>query len=205
MSSVYYHWDMGNLTHNGKGTAIISNRFISDNESYDIEHEIRPLLHVILGFSNIIFIPVEPDEETGHVDGMVRFIDEKLLVVGAYPSNSPNHRFMNNLSSNLKKDLGDNYKIIRLMNGQPEEIKSEGIGSAMGNHVNFLRINDLILFPYYNDQISKQAMRDFKSEMGKINLSIDIIPVDIPEINELARLGGVLNCISWHNFSNEND
>lgn len=30
--SLYFKWDMGNLTHNGKGTAIISNRLISDNE-----------------------------------------------------------------------------------------------------------------------------------------------------------------------------
>jgi hypothetical protein len=28
-----------------------------------------------------------------------------------------------------------------------------------------------------------------------------VIPVDIPEINKLAKKGGVLNCISWQIFS----
>ena len=46
-------------------------------------------------------------------------------------------------------------------------------------------------------------MQDFKSELKKNNLPIDVIPIDIPEINDLARLGGVLNCISWHNFVEE--
>jgi len=201
MSSVYCHWDGGNLTHNGKGTAIISNRFISDNESYNINNEIRPLLNVILGFSNIILIPVEPLDETGHVDGMVRFIDEKVLVVGAYPRHSENHVFMNRLAENLQTDLGKDYTILRLMNAEPEDYESEGIGSAVGNHLNFLRINDLILFPYYSDMISKQPLLDFKSELEKNNLNIHVIPVDIPEINELARSGGVLNCISWQIFS----
>jgi agmatine deiminase len=201
MSSVYYHWDGGNLTHNGLGTAIISNRFISDNECYNINNEIRPLLHVILGFSNIIFIPVEPLDETGHVDGMVRFIDEKVLVVGAYPRHSENHIFMNKLAENLRTDLGDDYTILRLMNAEPEDYESEGIGSAVGNHMNFLRINELILFPYYSDKISKQPLMEFISELKNNNLQIRVRPVDIPEINELARSGGVLNCISWQTFS----
>lgn len=201
--SVEFNWDMGNLTHNGAGTAIISNRLISDNETRNIDHELRSILHIFLGFSKIIFIPVEPGDVTGHVDGTVRFIDEKVLVVGSYPGLSSNQRFMDLLSGNLKEELGDDYTIIRLMNGAPEDAQSDGVNSAVGNHLNFLRINNLILFPYYNDQISKQAIQDFKSEIEKINLPIDVIPVDIPEINELARLGGVLNCISWHNFSEE--
>lgn len=48
-----------------------------------------------------------------------------------------------------------------------------------------------------------QAAQLIKSGIEKINLPIDVIPVDIPEINELARLGGVLNCVSWHNFAEE--
>jgi agmatine/peptidylarginine deiminase len=78
---------------------------------------------------------------------------------------------------------------------------SEGVSSAVGNHLNFLRINDVILFPYYNDQISNQPFLDFKSDIEKNNLQIQVIPVTIPEINKLARKGGVLNCISWQIFS----
>ena len=199
--SLYFKWDMGNLTHNGKGTAIITNRLIKDNENVSVVHELRDKLHVFIGLSNIIFIPVEPDDETGHVDGMVRFIDEKVVVIGAYPTHSKNHSFMEILANELEKDLGDDYTVIRLMNAEPEDYISEGISSAVGNHMNFLRINDHILFPYYSDEISKQPFLDFKSELDKNNLPLQVIPVDIPEINDLARKGGVLNCISWQAFA----
>ena len=198
--SLYFNWDMGNLTHNGAGTAIITNRFISDNETSDIDHELRPILNVFCGFSEIIFIPTEPDDATGHVDGMVRFIDDKVLVVGAYPAGSPNHQFMETLAENLEKDLPDDYTIIRLINGEPEDHESEGIASALGNHLNFLRINDQILFPYYGDEISKQPMEDFRASLHEYNLPIQVVPVDMPEIRELAKAGGVLNCVSWQGF-----
>ena len=157
VNSVYFNWDMGNLTHNGRGTAIVSNRLIADNQEENIEHELKSLLNITAGFKKLIFIPTEPHDATGHVDGMVRFIDEKVLVVGAYPTGSPNQRFMDLLAENLKQDLGDEYTIIRLMNGEPEDFESEGIGSAVRNHMNFLRLNDSILFPYFSDEISKKA------------------------------------------------
>jgi len=197
VNSVDFNWDIGNLTHNGAGTAIISNRFIADNENRNIEHELKPVLRAFCAFNNIIFIPTEPDDATGHVDGIVRFIDEKILVVGSYPKYSPNHNFMDILADNIQESLGSEYNIIRLENGEPEDFETEGVGSALGNHMNFLRINNTILFPFYNDEISKEPLRKFKNEFKKHELNIDIIPVDMVEIGDLARSGGVLNCISW--------
>ena len=31
-------------------------------------------------------------------------------------------------------------------------------------------------------------------------LGIEVVPVEISELKELARLGGVLNCITWQVF-----
>ena len=197
VSSMYFKWDLGNLTHNGTGTAIITNRLITDNQSVNIEHELKPVLHVFAGFKNIIFIPVEDGDTTGHVDGMARFIDEKVLVVGAYSEGTPNSKFMNMLAENLQKDLGEEFTIIRLMNGLPENQMSEGIASAVGNHMNFLRLNNVILFPYYGDRVSAQPLQDFKFELIGNGVIIEVIAVDIPEIHALAQLGGVLNCIGW--------
>jgi agmatine deiminase len=200
VNSAYFKWDMGNLTHNGKGTAVVTNRLIADNQGINIWHELKPMLHVFAGFKKLVFIPTEPDDKTGHVDGMARFIDEKTLVVGAYPKGSSNNKFMDMLADNLQKDLGIEFTILRLKNGAPEEWESEGIGSAVGNHMNFLRINDAILFPYYGDEISRKPIHDFISELKQHDLSIKVIPVDMPEILDLARSGGVLNCIGWQVF-----
>jgi len=197
INSAYFKWDMGNLTHNGKGIAIVTNRLIADNQTVNLEHELKPIINIFLGFKRLIFIPTEPDDVTGHIDGMVRFIDEKVLVVGSYPIGISNYNFMDMLAKNLKEDLGDEFTILRLENGIPEDIESEGIESAVGNHMNFLRLNDSILFPYYSDDISKKPMRDFVENLNQKKLSINVIPVSIPELKDLARLGGVLNCISW--------
>lgn len=197
VNSMYFKWDMGNLTHNGIGTAIITNRLIADNQSVNIEHELKPMLHVFAGFKNIIFIPVEDGDATGHVDGMVRFIDEKTIVVGAYDKGIKGHDFMTRLVADLQNQLGKDYTIIRLLNAEPEDYQVEGVGSAKGNHMNFLRLGDKILMPYYSDEISGQAVKDFKDELKRLALDIEVIAVDIPELYELGALGGVLNCVSW--------
>jgi len=193
-------WDMGNLTHNGAGTAIISNHFIADNKTRSIENELKPVLNGFCGFSNIIFIPTEPNDATGHVDGMCRFINEKTLVIGAYPAGSANYKFMELLAENLKEEIGKEYKVLRLLNGEPEDCETEGVGSALGNHINFLRLGDKILMPYYEDEISGEAVEMFVGELKRNNLDIEIIPVEMPEIVDLARLGGVLNCVGWQYF-----
>jgi agmatine deiminase len=198
---VEFKWDMGNITHNGKGIAIISKQLISDNEKTNVDDELKPVIKAFLGLSEIIFIPVEPLDVTGHVDGMVRFIDEKTLVIGAYPENVENHVFMDRLAEDLKANLGEEFSIIRLMNAEPENYSSEGVGSAVGNHLNFLRINNNILFPYYSDEISAKPFSDFKHDLLAMNLDMQVIPIKIPEINKLARKGGVLNCISWQVFN----
>jgi agmatine deiminase len=191
-----YTWDLGNLTHNGGGLAIISNRLIADNENRPIKY-MCDILHVTLGFSDIIFVPVEPGDKTGHVDGMVRFINERTLVVAQYPSGYTYSVFMDLLQERLQVDLGPDFKIIRLKNAEPEERIKEGIDSAVGNHMNFLRIDNQIYFPYYSDEISEEAYNEFAQALQIIDSKIQIIPVKIPEINDLASLGGVLNCFSW--------
>lgn len=189
-------WDLGNLTHNGNGTAIISNRIISDNEEFSIT-ELKDLLHVFCGFNRIIFVPVEPGDKTGHVDGMVRFLNEKTLVVGVYPSHYKDAPFLGRLARSLQEQLGPEYKIIRVLNSEPEVEETERIASAVGNHVNFLRLQDKIYFPYYSDEISGDSLKGFISELKRLELDIKVHPVNIPEIKDLAKLGGVLNCITW--------
>lgn len=158
------------------------------------------MLHVFCGFDNIIFISIEPKDPTGHVDGMCRFITEKVLVIGPYTKEAPNSNFMDMLAQNLQEELGPENTIIRLLNGEPEDHKAEGIASALGNHMNFLRLGDRILFPYYGDEISEVPMREFIEKIEHLGLNIEIVPVDIPKIWVLGRLGGLLNCSTWQVF-----
>jgi agmatine/peptidylarginine deiminase len=65
--------DGGNFIHNGQRTAITTNRIIADNENLFVQ-QIRDVFWMRLNIENLLIIPVEPGDRTGHVDGIVRFI-----------------------------------------------------------------------------------------------------------------------------------
>ena len=190
-------WDIGNLTHNGRGTAIVTKRLIDDNRENYTENEIKSSLKNKLNITDLIILPEEPEDDTGHIDGMVRFIDEKTLAVGSYPEDWPGGKeFMDSIAEKLRKELGEGYRIIRVPNGIPSDEKSEGMASAVGNHMNFLRLGNKLLLPYYGipeDEIAREVLQNALP-------GIEVIPVDIPGIKKLASKGGVLNCITWCYF-----
>jgi len=186
--------DGGNFAFNGCDNIILTNRIITNNETFSIE-EIKNIYKKILGIKKVIFIPVEPGDVTGHTDGTLRFIDEKTIVIGKYPNKYKiESDFLNKLTIELKNQLGDDYKIIRLQNDIiNDESKSAVVPSATGNHVNFLKIANKIFLPNYGIKSDESAFTILKSELP----NYDIIRVKSKAIKQISKDGGVLNCITW--------
>jgi len=203
--------DGGNFTHNGEGIGIVTNRVISDNEYYSIK-EIEDIFSKYLGINKLIFIPVEPGEETGHTDGSVRFIDNKTLLVGDYPTEysletlssgknivsflelNESKEFMDKVSQQLQNELGNEYKIVRIKNSIPLfPVRKGGIAPAFGNYINFIRLENKIFLPQYNIPEDLDAVNVLKKNFK----DLEIIPVCLDGIKELSFEGGVLNCITW--------
>jgi agmatine deiminase len=177
--------DGGNFIHNGQGTAITTNRIIADNENLFVQ-QIRDAFRMRLNIENLLIIPVEPGDRTGHVDGIVRFITENKVVVATYPeSYKEGKKFTDTLAKFFKKT----FQVFRVSNGTPSSITTEGIPSAFGNYLNYLRIGKTIFLPQYGIKEDEQAKRFYKK-------FFDVIEVRY-EIDKLAHLGGVLNCITW--------
>lgn len=191
--------DGGNFIHNGNGIAITTNRIIADNESLSIE-EIRKTFKEQLGISKLIIVPVEPGDETGHVDGMIRFVDEKTVVVAKYPDNYKNEP--NNISEKdymigklfldqLADSLNQEFTVARIENSIPKNNGEDEFPSAFGNYINYLRIGNKIFLPQYgNIAMDKVARMSYEKYF-------EVIPITT-DIKKLAYLGGVLNCISWN-------
>jgi len=191
--------DGGNFIHNGNGIAVTTNRIIADNESLSIE-EIRKTFKDQLEISKLIIVPVEPGDETGHVDGMIRFIDEKTVVVAKYPDNyknGPNNitekdyligkQFLDQLADSLNLK----FTVIRIENSIPKNSGENEFPSAFGNYINYLRIGDKIFLPQYgNIEMDKSAKMTYEKYFK-------VIPIKTG-IEKLASLGGVLNCITWN-------
>ena len=187
--------DGGNFTYNGKDTVILTNRIISNNESLSIR-EIENYFKHIPGIEKIIFIPVEPGDVTGHTDGTVRFIDEDTVVIAAYPKKyTSDNLFACKLAEELSNRLGDNYKIIRIENEIISDESSRAVTtSATGNYINFLKIGSKIFLPQYGIHQDLTAYKTLKYELP----ACEVIRVNIKDIRQVSKDGGVLNCITWN-------
>lgn len=188
------------MTCNGRGLAIISNRVISRNETLSIDNLIKPFLLFSFGIEEPVFIPVEPGDETGHVNTMVRFISDKVLVVGQYAPYCKNHKFMEELASSLQEQLGEEYSIIRLLN---LDLDDSLFDDGYRRHMDFIRINNRILFPYFNKTISEPVLQAFQQDIMNLELDIEVVPLISKDIDELVMLRSGLNCLAWPIFSED--
>ncbi|MGA9117454.1 MAG: agmatine deiminase family protein [Bacteroidota bacterium] len=196
--------DGGNFIHNGAGVAIVSNRIIADNESVSVE-ELEEVFRHSMGIRKLIIVPVEPGDDTGHVDGMLRFIDESTLAVASYPA-QPDGRphlitehdltagraFLDRLAGFLGRQFPGN--VVRIPHAVPESITTDGMGSAVGCYLNWLRLGQVIFLPQFEGLTEQNALAARRLE-EVIPAGTRIVKVPVP--NELPRLGGVINCISW--------
>lgn len=187
--------DGGNFAYNGKDTVILTNRIISNNESFSIG-EIESSLKQIPGIEKVIFIPVEPGDVTGHTDGTVRFIDEETVVIASYPEKyTTENLFACKLAKELSKQLGNNYKIIQIANEIIRDESSRAVTpSATGNYINFLKLGSKIYLPQYGIHQDLSAYKTLKYELP----ACEIIRVNIKDIRQISKDGGVLNCITWN-------
>lgn len=127
----------------------------------------------------IVFIPWDRYEKYGHTDGMVRFIENKKVLVNNY----------------INFDKSQRNRIITAFQNKFEIIELEYIVSKLSSYswayINYLQVGKFILLPALSMPEDEQAYEQF----SEIFSDYQIEQVNVPEI---VRLGGALNCISWN-------
>lgn len=166
------------------GRAIISDRVFSENpERTDKEALVKELENLLE--AEVIIIPSQKMDMTGHADGMVRFID-KNTILG------------NNLDQELIKwrdgmrKVLDKYNLKYINVPFYEHKDPEHKENAIGIYVNYLEYENLIIIPAFGgpDNKDEEAKAAFKQ----------IFPDRIIETinyNQVANEGGILNCSTW--------
>jgi agmatine deiminase len=71
-----------------------------------------------------------------------------------------------------------------------EDRVTDGITSAVGCYVNYLRTDKLLILPVFGVARDEAALRRFESLFAGTR----VVPLPC---TRLARQGGCLNCISW--------
>jgi len=110
-----------------------------------------------------VVIPKEPFDDIGHSDGMVRFIDEKTLLVNEYLGEG--RAFGKRLHNRLRRK---GFELILFpYNPTDEQGTDPGIPPAVGVYINFLHVGNLIVCPIFGNRRGRQRSSDPERSISK--------------------------------------
>jgi agmatine deiminase len=161
---------------------IMCDKVFYENPSFSkksLIHELEKLFEV----DKLIFIPWHDDDFTGHADGMIRFIDNDTVLVNDLTYEEKG--FKRSLCSTLKKAHLD---FVELPYSPPHD--PAGI-SANGLYINYLQMQQAVMVPTFRSREDDKAIK----LLEQVFKGHTIAHLDACDV---AREGGVLNCISWN-------
>lgn len=168
----------------GKGIVLVSERAQKNWNKLD-RREFQDILLRIFEVKDVVIIPTHPDDFTGHLDGLVRIVDDNRVLVSSVRDQSESYQ------TKLRKALEIFAKeIIELPSGFSPNIHSKD--SACGIYLNYLHVGNLVLFPIFGLDTDEEALNIFRS----VYPMHEIVQVNCRDLAEEG--GGILNCVSWN-------
>lgn len=146
----------------------------------------------------LITLPCEKLDIVGHVDGILRFIDDKTICLPLYNSDfTLDNRYISKIRDKIYKELGLDYKIIYIPSYLSDELNNDNLFSSKGIYINYLRIENNIIFPSFENsqEYEKEINKIFKKAFPEIN-------VVFSPCNSYSFEGGCLNCITNIKYKN---
>ncbi|MBO4445128.1 MAG: agmatine deiminase family protein [Bacteroidaceae bacterium] len=167
------------------GRAIVSDRIFTENPEYADKEQLVKELSELLE-AEVIIIPAQNGDMTGHADGMVRFVDHDTILGN---NRSDEYKYWANGIEKVLKDYSLKYIDVPFFYSYKDAKHPD---HAIGIYVNYLEVGNLIVIPVFEVEGNKdaEAIEAFKQ----------IFPDKIIETinyNNVALEGGVLNCTTW--------
>lgn len=182
------NWDGGNFSSNER-YAFVTNKVIEDSPDVDVAKLVKDKFNL-----KLILLPLNKYDPLGHTDVFFQFISPNEVLL----SKVPNLKSFEYDSEYLEvlKEVFNQYGInVTHMYDRPIVKSVQGAGDARGSYTNFLNINGHIIMPEYK-------IPNYKKELDNNLVNAQIFQkiaksVQTIESDELAKLGGVLHCVSW--------
>lgn len=177
--------DGGNVI-KSRNSVVMTDKILRENRGRYSAERLTAQLAVVFGTDRIILIPWDKDDEYGHADGMIRFVDDKnVLINGYFRDMEPEWQdlFFNALSS-----AGLHYTEVSFDVHLPNEELNWG-------YLNFLQTENLLLIPRFGIAEDKPALEQISRAFPDYASRGQIETIDS---RVLIERGGVLNCISWN-------
>ncbi len=167
------------------GRAIVSDKIFTENPEYTDKEQLVKDLSELLE-AEVIIIPAQNGDMTGHADGMVRFVDHDTILGN---NRSDEYKYWTNGIEKVLKDYNLKYIDVPFFYNYKD---SKHPDHAIGVYVNYLEVGNLIVLPVFEVEENKddEAIAAFKQ----------IFPdktIETINFNDVALEGGVLNCTTW--------
>lgn len=175
---------------------LVSTRVFTDNPKMT-SNKIEKELHSKLGVEKVFYIPEHPYDFTGHVDGLARLVDSETILINDLSkeyeyaleeSKTPRGKLMIQWIHSFNAAIHNTGLDIKELTYNAENNKGMDAG---GVYMNYLKIGKHILMPSFDDNANNE---DAKKRLEKlfIGYTVHSIPA-----TELARQGGIINCVTW--------
>jgi agmatine/peptidylarginine deiminase len=195
-------FECGNFVCNDK-YVFLSDKVLDQNKDIAEEH-IKQIITALTGLIPV-FIKGNKNDNIGHTDGYINFIDDNKVLLASYPS----FPFLNediDFTYRLEEELKTAGIEIVTLYDRPVNEGANNCGcngkkdsscfySARGNYINFLQLNRTIILPEYTlptkretnfyNKINQEILEGLGFEVKRINCDL------------LSKFGGVLHCISF--------
>ncbi len=165
-----------------EGRAIVSDRIFSENPEYETETLVSELSKLLE--CEVIIIPAQNGDYTGHADGMVRFVNRNTIIGNRLEDE---YKYWQKGMQKVLEKYNLTYIDMPFLTDMKDPKHPD---SAIGVYVNYLEVNDLIVMPIFGREEDKQAAEILQNSFP--NKKIETI-----NYNDVAKEGGLLNCTTW--------
>lgn len=181
--------DGGNVIKYGN-KVIMTDKIIPENSPKYLKVQVLDKLYELFDVDQIILVPWnQKEDEYGHADGMVRFLDESSVLIDSFYANEKESGPIGEkFRSILKKH---HLEIVPLQFSTPYNRQSP----KNWGYVNFLQLKDLLLIPKFGIEEDTEAEQQFHTLFPGYSSKGQIETIDS---NAIIKHGGVLNCVSWN-------
>ncbi len=173
--------DGGNVI-KGRDWVILTDKIFKENAGFG-KHQLISELENLFKVK-VIIIPQEPNDFTGHADGVVRYYDDETVLINNYRP-IDKREFQIQLTQELRNQG------LRTIEISYNPYDNANYDMADGLYINYLQMDNFILLPTFEKKEDETAYRQFEQLFsGQTIQAIDS--------RQISAEGGVLNCITWN-------
>lgn len=172
--------DGGNVIQ-GENFVVLTDKVFQENRHLE-KRSVYEILETIFQ-RQIVIIPRNPSDYTGHADGMVRAYGSSSVLINRYQQSETK------LAKRIHRALREAG--VEYIEVPYSPYHNSSNDHAIGYYINFLELENTIFLPRFglpDDEIALDAFIELYP-------SYRVIPV---LCDEVAKDGGALNCISWN-------